>query len=187
LVGFFSLERPYIQARTRSEGMTVQAADSDKGWNAIKPVLFWGAGIVAILALLYAVFAQVERVVARWPSVTQVSVSPSHCDEFIALAKAKYGAEWKYRLDPRDKTCGPQVQQEWERHWTPREVPAPQPLLTASDLAPQAIALPEARRSDTYCLNVISLAKAKYGADWAAKMDGAERTACAGDMKAAAR
>lgn len=167
--------------------MTVQVADNDKSLSAIKPALFWGAGIVAILALLYAVFSQVERVVARWPSVTQVSVSQSHCDEFIALAKAKYGAEWKYRLDPRDKTCGLQVQQEWERHWTPREVPPPQPLLTASDLAPQAIAMPEARRSDTYCLNVISLAKAKYGADWAAKMQASERNSCAGDIEAAGR
>ncbi|MEQ1867341.1 MAG: hypothetical protein ABL996_22105 [Micropepsaceae bacterium] len=167
--------------------MTVQVADSDKSFNAIKPALFWGAGIVAILALLYAVFAQLERVVARWPSVTQVSVSPSHCDEFIALAKAKYGAEWKYRLDPRDNTCGPQVQQAWERHWTPRDLPPPQPLLTASDLAPPIIAMPAQRRSNTYCLNVISLAKAKHGADWATKMDSAERAACAGDVGAAGR
>jgi hypothetical protein len=167
--------------------MTVQVAENGRGFNAIKPALFWGTGILAILALLYAVFAQIERVVSRWPSVTQVSVSPSHCDEFIALAKAKYGADWKYRLDPRDKTCGAQVQQEWERHWTPREVLPPQPLLTASDLAPPPIALPEVRRSDTYCLNVISLAKAKHGADWAAMMDASERNSCAGDIAAANR
>ena len=167
--------------------MTVQVADDSKSLNAIKPALFWGVGILAILALLYVVFAQVERVVARWPSVTQVSVSPSHCDEFIALAKAKYGAEWKYRLDPRDNTCGSQVQQDWERHWTPRDVPAPQPLLSANDVAPQAIAMPDAKRSDTYCLNVISLAKAKYGADWSTKIDASGRNSCARDVEAAGR
>lgn len=167
--------------------MTIDVADSTKGFKAIGPALVWGGVVCLVLGVLYLIIGQIDRVVSRWPSVTQVSVSPSHCDEFIALAKAKYGAEWKYRLDPRDKTCGLQVQQEWERHWTPREVAPPQPLLTASDLAPQAIAMPEARRSDTYCLNVISLAKARYGTDWMAKMDASERNSCAGDIEAAGR
>ncbi len=167
--------------------MTVQVADSSKGASPIRPAIIWGAGAVAILALLYVVFAQVERVVARWPSVTQVAVSPSHCDAFIALAKAKYGAQWKFRLDPRDKTCGPQVQQAWESQWIPREVPAPEPIATASDVAAQAIAAPRSARSETYCLNVVSLAKVKFGADWAAKMDAAERISCAGDIGAVGR
>lgn len=167
--------------------MTVQVADSSKGASAIRPAIVWGAGAIAILALLYVVFAQVERVVTRWPSVTRVEVSPSHCDAFIALAKAKYGEQWKFRLDPRDKTCGPQVQQEWERQRIPREVPAPEAIATASDLAPKAIAAPRSARSDTYCLNVISLAKVKFGADWAAKMNAAERISCAGDIEAAGR
>jgi hypothetical protein len=167
--------------------MTVQVADSSKVDSAIRPAVIWGAGAIAILALLYVVFAQVERVVARWPSVTQVAVSPSHCDAFIALAKANYGAQWKFRLDPRDKTCGSQVQQASESQWIPREVPAPEPIATASDLAPQAIGEPRSARSDTYCLNVISLAKVKFGADWAAKMDAAERNSCTGDIGAADR
>ena len=167
--------------------MTVQVAESSKGASAIGPAVFLGVGTVAILALLYVVFAQLERVVARWPSVTQVAVSPSHCDAFIALAKAKYGAEWKLRLDPRDNTCGLQVQQEWERQWIPREVPAPEPIASASDLAPLAIAAPTSARSDTYCLNVISLAKVKFGDDWAAKMESSERNSCASDIGAAPR
>ncbi|MCE9522658.1 MAG: hypothetical protein K8S25_09530 [Alphaproteobacteria bacterium] len=167
--------------------MTVQVADTDKGFKAARPAVFWGVGILAALLLLYLVLAQVERIVSRWPSVTEVAVSPVHCEAFVALAKANYGADWKLRLDPRDTTCGPQVQQEWERQTTSRAVPEPETALTASELPPLTIAAPEAARSDTYCLNVISLAKVKYGNEWAARMDHAARQVCANDIGAANR
>jgi uncharacterized protein (DUF433 family) len=69
----------------------------------------------------------------------------------------------------------------------PEHIPAA--LGYAADLARERIvpispppALPSEApvqaRAEIYCLNVISLAKAKYGTDWASKIDPAERAAC---------
>jgi hypothetical protein len=122
--------------------------------------------------------------IARWPSGEQAGVSPAHCAQFIAVAKVAFGDDWKARLDPSDNTCATEVQEAWEQQRISREMATdltPQPVVTApaqpvqTSTETSAVRTP---RAETYCLNVISLAKAKYGADWIAKLDPAERQAC---------
>ena len=163
--------------------MTDQVADIGKRLGAIKPKLGWGLGILVVLGLLYAIAGRIDHAISRWPTPVLQAISPTHCTEFIALAKARYGAEWKARLDPRDTTCVSEVQQEWER----QSIPRPQPMdPTPSNASQQALPVADdpsalassSPRAETFCLNVISLAKAKYGADWRAKIDPADGKAC---------
>jgi hypothetical protein len=167
--------------------MTTQVASSGERWRSFKPTLLWAVVTLAAMLLLYLVAGRVERMVARWPQSGQSAISPTHCAEFIALAKTTYGVQWKSRLDPSDTTCANEIQQAWEQQRISRDAeteralemsksstlattqPAPPPPL-ASQAPPS--------RAETYCLNVISLAKAKYGDDWASKIDSADQAAC---------
>jgi len=142
------------------------------------------AGLVGLF-LLYLVAGRIERMIERWPQASQAGVSPTHCAEFIELAKANYGEVWKSRLDPSDMTCAAEIQQAWEQQRISRKAAAD---LAAQSAAPATTPAPlpspptaEATtraRAETYCLNVISLAKAKHGADWVSSLDPAERDAC---------
>lgn len=123
----------------------------------------------------------------------QISVSDTHCAEFIALARSTFGNDWRYRLDPRDTTCAREVQEEWDRQsGLPRQPRAPEPLppsIFASPTRPPAIqdtvdtetTLPPL--AETQCLNVISLARAKYGPEWANQVAPADAARCAGPIQ----
>jgi hypothetical protein len=166
--------------------MTTQVARASERLQAYRPTVMWVlAGLVGLF-LLYLVAGRIERMIERWPQASQAGVSPTHCAEFIELAKANYGEVWKSRLDPSDTTCAAEIQQAWEQQRISRKAAAdlaaqsaapatttPSPLPTA----PTAEATTRAR-AETYCLNVISLAKAKHGADWISSLDPAERDAC---------
>ena len=171
--------------------MTGQVAGIGMRWRAIKPNVKWGLGVLVVLGLFSAIIGRVDHVISRWPTPTQQAISPTHCAEFIALAKAKYGTAWKARLDPRDTTCLTEVQEEWERQSIPRPQPVDPTRSTASQQALPIIDDPStlassSPRAETFCLNVISLAKAKYGADWRAKIDPADGKACDGQISATA-
>lgn len=151
-----------------------------KGADAFRPKVLWGIATgIGVLLLAYLLVGRVANVLSRSPTATVEGLAPSHCAQFIAIAKAAYGNDWKVRLDPRDTTCESEIRDEWERQWLPREVsvetltPAPEP---------QPVAVPEttvyAPAPATRCLNIISLAKAKYGAEWRTKLDTAEAKAC---------
>jgi len=113
----------------------------------------------------------------------------AHCAQFIALAKQQYGLNWKYRLDPRNGSiCAGQVQQAWDGQWRPgadpRSLP---PVIEPSEQAPAPAApvfvpvAPERAqmaKSDTYCLNLVSLAKAKYGPGWQNTITSEDAVAC---------
>jgi len=112
-------------------------------------------------------------------------VSPAHCVQFIELAKAKFGADWKYRLDPRDKTCANSIQEQWQHEWNARLPIQPSLPPTAPFSSPETQPDSEAAQSEvhiaspeTYCLNVISLARSRYGADWASKVSPDEVARC---------
>lgn len=172
--------------------MAGQVVDDGKGLSAIRRRVMWGLVAFAFLWLLYLTASRIDHAISRWPSTVREAASITHCIEFIALAKAKYGAVWKDRLDPRDKTCAIEIQQEWEQQTVPRttpaepslrassESPAPSSAVDPSVFAASGAAAPPA--ADTFCLNVISLAQAKYGADWRTRLSTTDAVACAGPL-----
>ena len=74
----------------------------------------------------------------------QAGVSAGHCAQFITIAKAAYGADWKQRLDPRDTTCAGEVQQQWQYEWNARQPmqPLPPATMTISQPTTTPIAAP---------------------------------------------
>lgn len=167
--------------------MTSQVAGTGDRWRVYKPTLSWVLIVLGSFLLLYLIAGRVERMVARWPQSGHSAISPTHCAEFIDLAKAAYGVQWKSRLDPSDTTCANEIQQAWEQQRISRDADAERALDMSRTIQP-ATSQPPApseltsqappARADTYCLNVISLAKAKHGADWASKIDPADQAAC---------
>ena len=164
--------------------MASQVAGTGERLQALKPTLMWVLATLVVLLMLYLIAGRVERMIAHWPQSGQSAVSPTHCTAFIALAKTTYGVHWKSRLDPSDTTCASEIQQAWEQQRISRDAEVQRALemsqstqSTTMEAAPPPAQAPPAR-AETYCLNVISLAKAKYGADWASKLDPAERADC---------
>lgn len=109
----------------------------------------------------------------------------THCTQFIALAKANFGANWKVRLDPRDPLCAQEIQRAWESQRIPRETLAetmrvgpivPQPVQPADGAA--AWDAVTASRTSTYCLNVMSLVRSRFGAGWHATLTPEEAAIC---------
>lgn len=162
--------------------MASQVAGTGERLRALKPTLMWVLAALVVLVMLYLIAGRVERMMARRPQSGQSAVSPTHCAAFIALAKTTYGADWKSRLDPTDTTCASDVQQAWEQQRISRDAEVErmsQPAQTTiTQPLPPPAQTPAHARAETYCLNVISLAKARYGADWASKLDPAERADC---------
>ncbi len=122
------------------------------------------------LFILYLTADRVATMITRWPATIQEAVAPSHCEQFVAIAKAAYGESWRVRLDPRDTTCDREVRAAWESQRVTRAAPVVESRTIA---APQPVAPPvvEAAKDDTHCLNVISLAKARYGEAWRQMID----------------
>ena len=156
-----------------------------------KVVLGTGVAVIAGVDLVIAARIGDADHPSSTPIAAQYAVSPSHCTQFIALAEAKFGADWKYRLDPRDTTCAAQVQQEWEHQWHARNPvePVQQPTMTISApiMPPADDAPPPANarllNPETYCLNVISLARTRYGSVWANKVSPAEAANCGDQIR----
>src|SRR5258708_6305621 len=159
-------------------------------------ILRW-AGLVAAAGLALFVLVRLGEALRQptgGPATAQSGVSQSHCAQFIALAKAKFGADWKVRLDPRDTTCAQQVQQEWQHDWNARLPVQPMPQSTMTISAP--VALPadagpspsdaRLRNPETYCLNVISLARTRYGPDWAHRVTPDEAANCGAEIQKSA-
>ena len=145
------------------------------------PVVTAMFGIALVLA---AALGTALRPASHAPAIVQNGVSSSHCAQFIELAKARFGADWHARLDPRDSTCAQQVQQQWQSDWNPRpSLPSPQSTLPI--VAPETLPIDSPspadariRNPETYCLNVIALAQARYGPDWSRKVTPGEASNC---------
>jgi hypothetical protein len=128
------------------------------------------AGFAAVCLIAYLMVG-VGQSVVRSPSVHPAAshdpAQAAHCSQFIDLARAKFGPEWKRRLDPRDTLCAEQVQAAWERDWQPRQETPPEPVLrpqiTASTAPPSKIAPAQeapAHGSKTYVLAAVEDADA---------------------------
>ena len=119
--------------------------------GAFRPVLTRGLIFAAVFAAAY-LFAFPMFGVGRSlpvpvrPVASYDAAQAAHCEQFVELARAKFGHEWKRRLDPRETACAQQIQQAWERDWNPREAPDPvlQPTMIARAARPAKIAPPEA-------------------------------------------
>lgn len=137
----------------------------------------------------------------------QQQATSAHCEQFVTLAKDKFGENWKPHIDTRDPVCANAIEQAWARQEAERATAAaPQPVtpppVTPSFIDPptsttlletaaptEAAATPvehaapaksESRgRPDTYCLNVLWLARSKFGDDWKAHLTPREATKCA--------
>ncbi len=166
---------------------------------ALKPK-FIAQGIIVIVALLIAYFVVGRVVDAGRRALSRPTVASdavlAHCAQFVVLAKSRYGDDWKFRLDPRDTICAAQVQHEWELQSARRTAPVePEVQSTyterATDFPPPAdegpsISEARARNPETYCLNVMSLARTKYGAAWWTQVSSAEAAGCEAQIARAA-
>jgi hypothetical protein len=139
-----------------------------------------GAALIGMTALLAWQFTA-PRDTNPAPNQANVEAVSQHCEQFVAIAKANFGPNWKPRLDPRDPLCATEIQQAWERQRIPRPPvaePAPPQVVTIVDpvappnpvdAAPPSEARAESEataKRDVFCLNVLGLARTKYGDDW---------------------
>ncbi|MBI1213856.1 MAG: hypothetical protein GC190_20535 [Alphaproteobacteria bacterium] len=155
-------------------------------WIALAAAV--GAGAFFALRLSDTIHAPAAHEATK----TQAAISPEHCAQFIAIAKAAYGSDWKYRLDPRDTTCAKQVREEWQYDWTARHpmTPMPSGTMRINEPSPTVDEAPTTidsriRSPETYCLNVISLARTKYGPNWATQLPPEEAANCGEAIRAA--
>ena len=107
-----------------------------------------------------------------------VQAMSQHCEQFVEVAKASFGPNWKPRLDPTDPLCASEIQHAWERQRIPRNVAIVEPTPTPV----QPVALPkvpdppppkqsatrhaEVAGLDVFCLNTLGLTRTKFGSDW---------------------
>jgi hypothetical protein len=165
-----------------------KVAEVTTGTGAFTPNLTRWLIFVAIFGATYLLaflLLGVGRGVPGRPAATYDIAQTTHCTQLISLARTKYGPDWKRRLDPRNTECAPQIQQAWEHQWNPRDVPVA-PVLQARMIPNQGRPTDGAQKAEagralnpeTYCLNVISLAKSKYGPDWTRRIDPAAAANC---------
>ncbi len=146
--------------------------------------------VIAVLGVGYFAANRIidtGRRVLNGPVTSDDSVL-AHCTQFVALAKSRYGDDWKFRLDPRDTVCTNQVQLEWEAQILTRAQPValdarPSFIERAAENPPPADTAPSisasrARNPETYCLNLMSLSRTKYGAQWRTQIPAVEATGC---------
>ena len=162
-----------IQSRPRLSAMQTNEAcptptsqlNTHMAWLAVALLLIAGS-------ILNGAF---QRMTSAPGDTREARAIAQHCSEFIALAKATYGDEWKVRLDPRNVACQGTIQREWERTRVLRpQLAAPASITVFNAPPPAAVEMRRkvpASTGDTYCLNLISLAKARYGADWSREFE----------------
>jgi hypothetical protein len=151
-----------------------------------------GMVLVGIAYLVASVFpGNVPYLRSAGTTDTSANAVAMHCERFIEIARAHYGSNWKYRLDPSDGLCATQVQLEWERQWGVPGAPGSEPAapiksvsdeITPPEAAPVVEAVPAASKPETSCLNIIWLAKAKHGAEWRSNIDAGLQAQCAGEI-----
>ncbi|MEQ1753196.1 MAG: hypothetical protein ABL973_03595 [Micropepsaceae bacterium] len=155
--------------------------------------------VTTTIAISYVAVTRIidagRRIVMPVRAATANEVN-AHCAEFILLAQAKYADDWKFRLDPRDIVCAGQVQAEWERQSAAKKPRAPETssrptfvdngitTVPVSDVPVDGDAA-RARNPETYCLNMMSLARTKYGPEWKSKVAASEAAGCETAISAA--
>jgi hypothetical protein len=181
-----SEDEKHIRARRR----VMASAELSHDFGLTRgPLLRWIAFAALAAVVIFVLGSRLHDALRQGPaagSIEASGVSPAHCAQFIELAKATFGPDWRHRLDPRDTTCANAIQEQWqsERYARPPiqpEMPPTMPILPTTTGSPSTPAVTDSRiRSpETYCLNVISLARSKYGPDWASQISPEEAARCA--------
>jgi len=129
---------------------------------------------------------------------TNAQAVSEHCKQFVAIAKANFGANWKPRLDPRDPLCANEIQQAWERQSVPRNTsvapltvepsrtePAapPKPPESAGPAQRATVQAETSAQVETYCLNILGLARTNFGDEWRANVTPQEAANCRAFMQ----
>jgi hypothetical protein len=162
-------------------------------------LLRW-VGLAILIGIGLILVSRLSDALLRQPAYTssetaQAGIAPGHCAHFITVAKVAYGVDWKYRLDPRDTTCAAEVKQQWQYEWNARQPMQPLPSATMTinqpsqpvvDPGPAASDYSRIRNPETYCLNVISLARSRYGSDWANRVTPEEAANCGNAIRVSA-
>lgn len=172
-------------------------ATGTTGANIKRTIVTQAMIVIAALGVSYILITRVVDASRRL--ITPVASNSSeavlaHCAQFITLAKSRYGDDWKFRIDPRDTICSPQIQHAWEQQWQDRTPPIEQPsrptFVETVSAAPTPAAEQSfpggdtrARNPETYCLNVMSLARTKYGVDWKTKVSPEEAAGCEAEFR----
>jgi hypothetical protein len=141
---------------------------------------------MVVLITIAMSYVAISRLIAAGPTIpahardASADAVATHCNQFIALAQAKYADDWKFRLDPRDTVCAPEIQAEWERQTAERKPRAPEasrPTFVEDSTAAEPVGevpidgnAARARNPETYCLNMMSLARTRYGAAWKGRL-----------------
>lgn len=170
--------------------MAVTATGTNSARSKSRFIAQW----MVVLITITISYIAISRIIAAGPNISAHSRDASadevatHCNQFIALAQAKYADDWKFRLDPRDTVCAPQIQTEWERQSAerkPREPEASRPTFVENRTAAVPVSevpidgnAARARNPETYCLNMMSLARTKYGDEWKGRLKPEEIAGC---------
>ncbi len=99
-----------------------RSVETDTG--DLKPAVTLGLIVLTLFVLAYF-FAFPMFGVGRSAPLRRVAAydaaQAARCQQFIDVARVKFGPDWKHRLDPRDTSCAQEIQAAWEREWYPRE------------------------------------------------------------------
>lgn len=155
---------------------------------------WWVAAALVGVAALVVWQLRTAREHAPVPHATDAQAISQHCEQFVAIAKAGFGPNWKPRLDPSDPLCAAEIQQAWERQRIPRPLAVPPPPGRPALVGPIAPPTPpeavqpaaprvvveekETARVELFCLNVLNLARTKFGDDWRDYLTTHEATTC---------
>lgn len=99
-------------------------------------VLILVAFFATIYLFAFTIFG-VGRSVPVRPVASYNAAQEAHCSQFVQIAQAEFGREWKRRLDPSNTDCTQQIQKAWERGWNPRQAlpgPVSQPTITGETI-----------------------------------------------------
>lgn len=155
--------------------------------------------VITTIAISYVAVTRIidagRKIAAPVRAATANEVN-AHCAEFILLAQAKYADDWKFRLDPRDIVCAGQIQTEWERQSAEIKPRTPEPASRPTFVDNGITTVPvstvpidgndaRVRNPETYCLNMMSLARTKYGPEWKSKVAASEAAGCEAAISAA--
>lgn len=170
--------------------MAVTATGTNSAGSTSRFIAQW---MVVLIAMAIS-YVAISRLIAAGPDIPAHARDASadevatHCNQFIALAQAKYADDWKVHLDPGDTVCALQIQAEWERQSAerkPREPEASRPTYVEDRSAAEPVSegpingnAARARNPETYCLNMMSLARTKHGNAWKGRLSPEDIAGC---------
>ena len=170
--------------------MAVTATGTNSAGSKSRFIAQW----MVVLITMAISYIAISRLIAAGPNIPAHARDASadevatHCNQFIALAQAKYADDWKVHLDPGDTVCALQIQAEWERQTAgrkPRVSEASRPTFVEDSTVARPVSeepidgnASRARNPETFCLNMMSLARTKHGAAWKGRLSPEDIAGC---------